>query len=509
MTFIYKFSIFELKGNNIMIRKEDMKTVEKISPLKSIKIEKIKKDFEKNNIPYSDIIIQNKIEENKKYNQTINDQKRDQKIKTSILTRNFPLRIFIPDTNNKKERNDKYKLLDDLQKEISNCINDTIRECFLNNGCIQSNFYSKYSGVTKFKGFSKIFSCAQREGDAKYRKWKKEFDKHETNMSLPISGSFQPIPIDNQLLVSGENKYRIYSKKNDYYWNFHKDIIFQFCFIDTKRNRGYGSLLKKELEECLIGKREIVGSKLIKKKNKWILCLSQRVKIEKNNILDPDISMGIDLGIKNPIVCQITNTKTGEYKYSKFIVPKDSGNEVLQVLKRKAIKRQRKAASAISGRGGHGRKRKMQWFDNINHHDKQVDYINHTLSRRVIDLAVEHNVSTIFMEDLSGISNQKKKNIFLKYWTYFALQEKIEYKAKLKGIKIRYIKPNDTSQRCSECGNINGENRKGDKFICLNCGYKDHADINAAKNISDILAWKEDCLTKKNNKKIKNGSILP
>lgn len=44
--------------------------------------------------------------------------------------------------------------------------------------------------------------------------------------------------------------------------------------------------------------------------------------------------------------------------------------------------------------------------------------------------------------------------------------------------------PAYTSQRCSECGHVEKDNRKKQaEFICLTCGHSENADLNAAKNI--------------------------
>jgi putative transposase len=46
------------------------------------------------------------------------------------------------------------------------------------------------------------------------------------------------------------------------------------------------------------------------------------------------------------------------------------------------------------------------------------------------------------------------------------------------------VAPQYTSQRCSTCGDTDRSNRKSQlSFVCKVCGYCDHADINAAKNI--------------------------
>lgn len=97
-------------------------------------------------------------------------------------------------------------------------------------------------------------------------------------------------------------------------------------------------------------------------------------------------------------------------------------------------------------------------------------------------MAAKNNCGTIQVEDLEGINTDNK---FLKNWTYYDFQQKIEYKAKEKGIKLLKIKPNYTSQRCSKCGYIHKDNRPDQStFICQKCGFETLADYNAARNIA-------------------------
>ena len=73
----------------------------------------------------------------------------------------------------------------------------------------------------------------------------------------------------------------------------------------------------------------------------------------------------------------------------------------------------------------------------------------------------------------------------MKGWTYYDLQQKIRYKAMAAGIDVVMINPEYTSQRCSKCGCIHTENRKSQsEFSCVECGYSENADYNAAKNIA-------------------------
>ncbi len=59
------------------------------------------------------------------------------------------------------------------------------------------------------------------------------------------------------------------------------------------------------------------------------------------------------------------------------------------------------------------------------------------------------------------------------------LEAALNYKANI--IKIA---PHYTSQACNKCGHTHRDNRTTQsKFVCLECGHSDNADLNAAKNI--------------------------
>jgi putative transposase len=61
----------------------------------------------------------------------------------------------------------------------------------------------------------------------------------------------------------------------------------------------------------------------------------------------------------------------------------------------------------------------------------------------------------------------------------------LRYKAAEAGRRLVAVDPKYTSQLCSQCGFKHPDNRKTQAhFECLSCGYQDHADHNAAVNIS-------------------------
>lgn len=114
-----------------------------------------------------------------------------------------------------------------------------------------------------------------------------------------------------------------------------------------------------------------------------------------------------------------------------------------------------------------------------------VKDLNHKVSRALVDMAKDQNAALVF-EDLTGIRNTKKQRRSFRYslhsWSFYRLQQFVEYKAKLLGVPVLYVDPAYTSQDCSKCG-ARGQ-RAGKWFKCPTCGHANHADVNAAFNIA-------------------------
>lgn len=48
---------------------------------------------------------------------------------------------------------------------------------------------------------------------------------------------------------------------------------------------------------------------------------------------------------------------------------------------------------------------------------------------------------------------------------------------------VVWVKPKNSSLKCSECNFIDAKNRKSQsEFECICCGHEENADVNAAKN---------------------------
>ena len=181
--------------------------------------------------------------------------------------------------------------------------------------------------------------------------------------------------------------------------------------------------------------------------------------------------LGVDLGI-----VQITSDSDGE-QYS--------GSQVNSIRKRRRRQRKRlqKKGTKSARRVLRRLKRKESRFSKD---------VNHQVSKRIVRKA-KRTGRAISLENLKGIRSRirarKPQRTTLHSWAFADLIEKIEYKAKLAGVKVFEIDPRNTSKTCSECGHCSKSNRKSQSyFLCGQCGFSANSDTNAAKNIS-ALGW--------------------
>jgi putative transposase len=111
--------------------------------------------------------------------------------------------------------------------------------------------------------------------------------------------------------------------------------------------------------------------------------------------------------------------------------------------------------------------------------------VNHRVTKQ---LANQPDVTTFVLEDLSGIRNKRrgqKMNKWLGSWPFYRFETFLAYKAEALGKEIALVDARYTSQKCSRCGHIYQGNRHHSRFRCARCGFRAHADVNAAINIRD------------------------
>jgi IS605 OrfB family transposase len=115
-------------------------------------------------------------------------------------------------------------------------------------------------------------------------------------------------------------------------------------------------------------------------------------------------------------------------------------------------------------------------------------HIKTELFRHLKRLKLE-GVKTIVLEDLRYIKHGKRGtfsrnvNSLLSFWSLTRAVDWLRCRCEELGVRMTFVSPYKTSQRCHSCGKIDSKNRKGERFRCLSCGYEDDADHNVAKNL--------------------------
>jgi len=62
--------------------------------------------------------------------------------------------------------------------------------------------------------------------------------------------------------------------------------------------------------------------------------------------------------------------------------------------------------------------------------------------------------------------------------------DKVEHLAAKAGKPVIAVNPKNTSRECPKCKHIDKANRDGEKFVCKECGYAEHADTKASRTIA-------------------------
>ena len=232
--------------------------------------------------------------------------------------------------------------------------------------------------------------------------------------------------------------------------------------------------------------------------------------------------MGVDLGIKCPAVSYSTDGKVRFY---------GNGREN-RYKRRKCYARRQRLQKA----------RKLRAIKRIS--DKEARFMrdrDHQVSRAIVNEAIRQGAKVIALEDLDGIREgcmkstqtrksrknvdkpkvdsvatntgepvqlalfsesealtkkqrrkarklskkqiaaRRKNNRSLNSWSFYRLMKFIEYKATLAGIRLVYVNPYKTSQRCPHCGK---EHKAKDRRYVCECGFHAHRDVVGAINIA-------------------------
>lgn len=354
--------------------------------------------------------------------------------------------------------------------------------------CSKQN--STYQLVSKeFKQYipSDILANLNQKIQENYNNNQKKIESGERALSTYKKGMEIPFSIR-------ENKrLKLFIKEEGIYLKWFKEILFRLEFgKDVSNNRCIVErLIESDRQQKNKGEDYVANNSSIKlvkygKSTRIFLLLSIDIPAKKQ-VLDKDVVLGVDLGIKCPLYLAIN--KNDNFKMQIGDIEHFHNQRTMFQKRFKSLQK------LICTQGGHGRKKKLEPLEKLKEKERNwVHTQNHVYSREVIKQALKQNARTIHMESLKDFGKGKDGYVkdeykyLLRYWSYYELQSMIEYKAKLEGIEVKYIDPAYTSQTCSYCGE-RGERKKQEEFVCTNpqCkrrGEKINADFNAARNIA-------------------------
>ncbi len=241
------------------------------------------------------------------------------------------------------------------------------------------------------------------------------------------------------------------------------------------------------IERILAGQYKLCDSSFsLDDKKAFFLCVVEMP--DERPPLDPDTIVGVDLGIKVPAYLAINSSPAR-------LAIGSADDFLRQRLRIQAQRTELQRDLKFAG-GGKGRAKKLKRMESLKKRERNlVKTMNHRISKEVVAFALRQNAGKIQMEDLSGFGrsgeSSRKEKFFLRNWSYYELQQQIQYKARRAGVDVFFIDPAYTSQTCAECKKAGEYDPFAAIFRCQNpeCkwhGKEMHGDYNAALNIARI-----------------------
>lgn len=217
----------------------------------------------------------------------------------------------------------------------------------------------------------------------------------------------------------------------------------------------------------------------------WYISVGIDVEIKKESLTD--ISLGVDLGLKNFAIC--SNGKI--YKNI------NKSKEVKKIEKR--IKREQRKCSKkyelnkIKKEGGN--RCKFIKTKNILKTEKRIQLLYRRLKNirsnyiyQVISEMVKAKPFRIVIEDLnvSGMMKNRHLSKAIQKQCFFTFRERLKYKCEM--LRIQFVLADRffaSSKICSFCGNVKKDLKLSDRtYKCEHCNNNIDRDLNASINLS-------------------------
>lgn len=260
--------------------------------------------------------------------------------------------------------------------------------------CSKQN--STYQLVSKeFKQYipSDILANLNQKIQENYNNNQKKIESGERALSTYKKGMEIPFSIR-------ENKrLKLFIKEEGIYLKWFKEILFRLEFgKDASNNRCIVErLIESDRQQKNKGEDYVANNSSIKlvkygKSTRIFLLLSIDIPAKKQ-VLDKDVVLGVDLGIKCPLYLAIN--KNDNFKMQIGDIEHFHNQRTMFQKRFKSLQK------LICTQGGHGRKKKLEPLEKLKEKERNwVHTQNHVYSREVIKQALKQNARTIHMESL-------------------------------------------------------------------------------------------------------------
>lgn len=234
--------------------------------------------------------------------------------------------------------------------------------------------------------------------------------------------------------------------------------------------------------------------------------------LEKPTAGTPKTILGIDRGLTHLLAVSILDPESKKFIFNRLYPNPIEGWKWRQRKLKRSIQHLERRIRA---------EKNVHIFENqmkksLRSTENRIENHLHELSRKIVELAKEHN-STIVMEDLASMKQHGRKknrrtealNYALSLFDYGKIAQLIEYKSKQMGMPVYTVLPAGTSQTCAKCllegrdshGYARGklekivknskdiEKKNWKKGVCTICSANNpkseiDADLNAARVIA-------------------------
>jgi len=327
---------------------------------------------------------------------------------------------------------------------------------------------------------------------------------HKANGSHPLC--FHRDAVE---LIKNDNTYYILYRIFSNAWCKNEKLPSWVAFKINIKTRDKSGV--SQLEKILSGGWDKGSGQLVRnirgKGPKYLMHLAVKYKPNPYKKFSTETVMGIDRGVNVPASIHFRkkgvpfewamNIGDGQLMLNARGLIRNEIKRLLRGLKRKD--------SPIQGATRELMMKKLKELRN-----KEQRIMKTANQKNAAQIAIQAKRQGAGVWQIEELDRGIKENSWLaRNWSSGMFLDNIRWQAKQLGVELRFVKPAYTSQMCSQCDNINKKNRpkkkdKAAKFECTACNYKDHADKNAARNLSD-LKIEDRVKTVLGDKKIPNG----